>query len=43
MDYTIERITENNYPLFADMVFWRQNGYERKPVQIPVPDRIKKN
>lgn len=34
---TIERINESNYCRFADMVFWRENGYERKPAFEPVP------
>jgi len=42
MDYIIERITESNYPLFEDMVFWRENGYEREPLQVPVSGRIKR-
>ena len=42
MNYMIEKIDENNYPLFDDMVFWRENGFERKPLQAPVSEEIKK-
>jgi len=42
MNYTIEKIDENNHSLFDDMVFWRENGYEREPSQEPVSKQIKK-
>ena len=42
MDYTIEKIDENNHSLFDDMVFWREHGYEREPSQEPVSNQIKK-
>lgn len=42
MDYTIEKIDENNHSLFEDMVFWRENGFEREPSQEPVSEQIKK-
>lgn len=42
MDYTIEKIDENNHSLFDDMVFWRENGFEREPSQEPVSEQIKK-
>ena len=42
MNYTIEKIDENNHSLFDDMVFWRENGYEREPSQEPVSEQIKK-
>ena len=42
MDYTIEKIDENNHSLFDDMVFWRENGYEREPSQESVSEQIKK-
>lgn len=42
MNYTIEKIDENNHSLFDDMVFWRENGYEREPSQKPVSEQIKK-
>jgi len=29
MEYSIERVTQDNYPLFDDMVFWRINNRER--------------
>ena len=42
MNYTIEKIDENNHSLFDDIVFWRENGYEREPSQKPVSEQIKK-
>lgn len=42
MDYTIEKIDENNHSLFDNMVFWRENGYEREPSQESVSEQIKK-
>ena len=30
MNFTIERITEINYPAFADMTYWRKNTAEIK-------------
>ena len=42
MDYTIEKIDENNHSLFDDMVFWRENGFEREPSQESVSEQIKK-
>lgn len=42
MDYTIEKIDANNHSLFDDMVFWRENGFEREPSQEPVSEQIKK-
>ena len=38
MKFEIQRINEGNYPLFDDMVFWRENGYEREPQQIAVTE-----
>ena len=42
MKFVIERINEENYPGFDDMVFWRENGYEREPSQMIVPEQIRK-
>jgi ribosomal protein S18 acetylase RimI-like enzyme len=42
MNYTIEKIDENNHSLFDDMVFWRENGFEREPSQESVSEQIKK-
>ena len=42
MNYRIERIDEDNYPLFDAMIFWRENGFEREPLWTPVPKQIKK-
>lgn len=42
MDYTIEKIDASNHSLFDDMVFWRENGYEREPSQELVFEQIKK-
>ena len=41
MKYKIERVEENNYHLFEDMVFWRENGFERKPTYPSVPYAVK--
>lgn len=41
MNYTIERININNYSLFDDMIFWRENGFEREPSQITDFEQIK--
>ena len=35
MNFTIERITENNYSAFADMTCWRKNGSEIKGENLP--------
>ena len=42
MNFEIDRINESNYNLFEDMVFWRENGFEREPIQIPITEQIKK-
>ncbi|MBQ7944223.1 MAG: GNAT family N-acetyltransferase [Lachnospiraceae bacterium] len=42
MNFRIEKINITNYSLFDDMVFWRENGFERKPSQTPVSDQMKK-
>lgn len=41
MDYIIEKIDASNHSLFDDMVFWRENSYEREPSQEPVSNQIK--
>ena len=43
MNFTIERITENNYPAFADMTYWRKNGVERKAEISQPSDMVKKH
>ena len=42
MDFKIEKIVIDNYSLFDDMVFWRENGFEREPTHMPVPEQMKK-
>ena len=42
MNFTIERITENNYHAFADMTYWRKNGVETKGESQP-SDMVKKH
>ena len=42
MNFTIERITENNFSAFADMTYWRKNGQERKG-DTPPGDMVKKH
>ena len=40
--WAIERITEDNYTLFEDMIYWRQNGMERAPSREPVSEQVQK-
>lgn len=40
--YKIVRIAKENYPLFEDMVFWRENGFERRNLSASTPKRMKK-
>lgn len=42
MNFKIDRINENNYYLFDDMVFWRENGFERETLRAPIAEQIKK-
>lgn len=42
MDFAIQRVSANNYSLFDDMVFWRDNGFEREPSRDSVSEQIKK-
>lgn len=42
MEYKVDRIDLSNYTLFDDMVFWRENGFEREPLQASVSGQIKK-
>ena len=42
MDFRIEKIDINNYSLFDDMVFWRENGFEREASQKSVSEQMKK-
>ena len=42
MEYKAEKIDVTNYTLFNDMVFWRENGFERAPSQTPVSDQMEK-
>ncbi len=41
MDFTIEQINEANYSRFEDMVYWRENGVERKQCNSAVPEAVK--
>ena len=41
MEPKIYRINKNNYSLFDDMIFWRENGFERKPSQHQFQNRLK--
>ena len=41
MECIIEKIDANNYSLFDDMVFWREQGNEREPSQTAVSEQIK--
>lgn len=40
MDFKIERIDENNYILFDNMVFWRENGFEREVSPSSLSDQM---
>ncbi|MCR5767676.1 MAG: GNAT family N-acetyltransferase [Lachnospiraceae bacterium] len=42
MNNSIVKIDADNYPLFDDMIFWRENGYERTPSGQPVSEQIKR-
>lgn len=42
MDYRIEEIDRNNYHLFDDMVFWRENGFEREPLKALISEQMQK-
>ncbi len=42
MDFALERITAENYSKFDDMVFWRTNGCECPPSDLPVPESVAK-
>lgn len=42
MNFKVDRINENNYYLFDDMVFWRENGFERETLRAPIAEQIKK-
>ena len=42
MQFEIRKITENNYNKFDDMVFWRDNGYEREESYAEISEQIKK-
>ena len=36
------KVDADNYPLFEDMIFWRENGYERAPAGEPASEQIKR-
>ena len=38
----IQKISPQNYSQFDDMVFWRENGFERAPSQQPVSEQMQK-
>ena len=40
MAFVIDKITKDNYPLFDDMAFWRENGVEREPENASVSTKI---
>ena len=41
MNFQIDRIDISNYARFDDMVFRRENGYERESSQTPVSEQMK--
>ena len=40
-EFILERVGETTYPLFSDMLFWRENGCERAPSDEPVPEDVR--
>ena len=40
MEFAIEKVMAEKYPLFEDMVFWRQTGRERAPSAEPISRQI---
>ena len=38
----MKELIARTIPLFEDMVFWRENGFERKPLHRLVAEQIKK-
>lgn len=38
---TIEKVDVNNYSLFEDMVYWRENGIERNPAGSSISEQMK--
>ena len=40
MNYKVVRIDSENYSLFDDMVYWRENGSERAPLKEAIPESI---
>ena len=42
MEFRIVRVGGKNYSLFEDMVFWRENGFEREALYTPVSEQIVK-
>ena len=38
----IERVTAENFPLFDDMLFWREHGHERQAGKGILPEDVKK-
>lgn len=40
MDGMIVRVDRTNYSRFADMVFWREHGFEREPSAVPAPEEL---
>lgn len=38
---TIEKVDVNNYSLFEDMVYWRENGIERNPAGPSISEQMK--
>ena len=41
-NYQIVPVSEDNYPLFDDMLFWREHGYERPAGQGTVTETVRK-
>lgn len=41
MEFIIDKIDSNNISLFDDMIFWRENGFEREATNMPASDQLK--
>lgn len=41
-NYQIVPVSEDNYPLFDDMLFWREHGHERPAGQGTVTETVRK-
>ena len=40
MEFSVVQIGPENYGRFRDMVFWRENSFEREPVSCVMPEEV---